>query len=908
MARLGLGFGTSFDLDFHTIPSYGEDALVEKHYVSKRSRRQKGGLAFTAATSSAPPLPRHSGLGYARLALGLLLFALALWAMHRALHGYPPRELARAVASVPAGNLALAAVLSALNYFVLTGYDALAFGYLGNPLPYRKVALASFAGYAFANNTGSFSILAGGGVRYRLYAAWGLSAADIARVVAFCTVTFWLGFLTLAGLAFVIEPLAVPAALRIPGSSLRGLGAVFLILVAGYLAWGAARRGPLRIRNWEIEVPPFSQSAAQISLSAADCALAAGILFSLLPVDHRPSFALFLGFYLLAQVVGLGSTVPGGLGVFEGAMVLLLAPFLSAADAVGPLVAFRVLYYLLPLLAAALALAAHELYPRRSALGRAALALGGPLSRVVPQILGLAAFGAGCVLLLSGASPALESRMGWLRHAVPLPAVEISHFTGSLAGAGLLVLARALQHRVSTAYALSVALLALGIATSLLKGLDYEQALVLALLLAALLPFRRQFHRKAFLTAEILSLRWAAAVASVLGGSVWLGLLGHHNVEYSHELWWRSAFAADAPRFLRATVGAVVVVLVAAVARLLRRDRPRVALPAPEEMETAAAIASRSPATDGYLALLGDKELLFSPVRDAFIMYGVRRRSWVALGDPVGPADRVEELLWAFRDLSDRYGGRPVFYDVGAEHLPLYLDIGLTPLKIGEAGRVPLEGFSLDGSAGKALRAARNHMLGEGCSFAIVPVDEARNSLPELKAVSDAWLEAKRTREKGFSLGFFRPDYLQRFPCALIRRGAELVAFANLWPGAGKEELSVDLMRFRGDAPNGLMDYLFTELLLWGADEGYRWFNLGMAPLSAFEDPSLAPLWNRLGAILFRHGEHFHDFQGLRAYKEQFDPVWAPRYLLTPGGVTLPRILLDIAALVSGGGGVVVAK
>ena len=115
------------------------------------------------------------------------------------------------------------------------------------------------------------------------------------------------------------------------------------------------------------------------------------------------------------------------------------------------------------------------------------------------------------------------------------------------------------------------------------------------------------------------------------------------------------------------------------------------------------------------------------------------------------------------------------------------------------------------------------------------------------------------------------------------------------------EEFSVDLMRYLPDAPDGVMDYLFTQLILWGKQEGYAWFNLGMAPLSGLESRALAPFWNRLGSFVFRHGEHFYNFQGLRRYKEKFDPVWEPKYLASPGGLALPRILTNLASLISGG-------
>jgi phosphatidylglycerol lysyltransferase len=150
-------------------------------------------------------------------------------------------------------------------------------------------------------------------------------------------------------------------------------------------------------------------------------------------------------------------------------------------------------------------------------------------------------------------------------------------------------------------------------------------------------------------------------------------------------------------------------------------------------------------------------------------------------------------------------------------------------------------------------------------------------------------------------LGSFKPEYLRRFPVGVVRQEGKVVSFANLWLGAEQEELSPDLMRYLPGAPPGVMEYLFVELMLWGKQAGYRWFNLGMAPFSGLQDRALAPLWNRAGAFVFRHGEHFYNFQGLRQYKEKFDPEWEPRYLASPAGLALPRILTNLAALISGG-------
>jgi phosphatidylglycerol lysyltransferase len=289
-------------------------------------------------------------------------------------------------------------------------------------------------------------------------------------------------------------------------------------------------------------------------------------------------------------------------------------------------------------------------------------------------------------------------------------------------------------------------------------------------------------------------------------------------------------------------------------------------------------------------------------------MYGVEGQSWIAMGDPVGPPDVRRELAWRFRELADAHGGRASFYEVSAADLPVYLDLGLTLRKLGEEARVPLLDFSLEGPQRSKLRQARNRMLREGCRFEVLQAKEVPPVLDEVAAISNAWLAHKNTREKRFSLGYFDSHYLARTPLAVLRRGERIVAFANVWASGEKEELSIDLMRYGADAPPSAMDALFAELMVWGREQGFRWFSLGMAPLSGFEHHRLAPLWNRLGALLFRYGEHFYNFQGLREWKEKFDPVWEPRYLAAPSALAVPIVLTRVASLVNAGIGGAIAK
>ncbi len=838
---------------------------------------------------------------------GALVFCVALWSLHHELATLHYRDIRLAVAAVPRSQLLLGLALTALGYAALVSYDWLSLRYVQRTLPARKVAFVGFVAYALSQSLG-FPMLLGGSLRYRFYSAWGLSSADIALAVGFNAVTFWLGVLTIGGAVFLIEPRATPDVLGLPVASMATIGALLLALVLAYLVASVVRKAPLRALGWEFSLPRPTLAVAQVIASSFDWVAAGAVLYAVLPAEHHVPFGAFLSAFILAQVAGLISHVPGGVGIFESVIVLLLKDEIPAAGLVGALLAYRVVYYLVPLSTALVLLAAHEVARARHGIARAAQVAGRWVPGVVPSMLALTTFASGTILLVSGATPGVRSRLHLLDAVLPLAVIEFSHFVGSLAGAALLLLAWGLRRRLDAAWWLTSCVLVVGIAASLLKGADFEEATFLGLVLTALIPARRHFYRRASMMSDVYSPGWAVAILLAVGSTFWLGFFAFKHVDYSDNLWWQFALRGDAPRFLRASVGVGVLLLVVALQRLLRPAPAPANVPSDQSLDRVDAIVHASRDVHANLALLGDKSILFSDSGNAFVMYGVAGRSFIAMGDPVGAPRERQELSWQFRELADRHGSATVFYQVRMHNLPLYLDLGLSLLKLGEEARVPLGDFSLQGGARKGMRRVVNQVEKDGGGFEIVPADHVEPLLPELRAVSDDWLTSKKVREKGFSLGFFDDSYLRRCPVAVVRREGRVVAFANLWRGQPGDELTVDLMRYSAQAPDNVMEYLFIQLMLYGNAEGFSHFNLGMAPLAGLENRALAPLWNRVGALVYRFGENFYNFQGLREYKEKFNPVWEPRYLASPGGLLLPRTITNVASLISGGVTGIVSK
>lgn len=865
------------------------------------------GLHNTETASPSPPKDMSSATSVAEVAAAskrrrvlvvlatLAVFGASLAVLQRSLAATSWHAVRGSAAAIPWPRLLLASGSAAGSYFALTFYDVLALHALGLRLPYRKVAATSLTAYGIANTVG-VSSLSGGAIRLRAYTGAGLAGVQVAALQLLCSWTFFLGAAAIASVELVAQAQPVGHALHIPPLWVRSVGLVILALWLGYLAATRWRREPLRFSGLSLVLPTPAQTGLQLLASVVDLTFAAATLYWLLP-PHSVHFQALLPAYVLAMVVGALSNVPGALGVFESGLLLLL-PQLDAHRLLAGMLVYRVIYSFVPFTCALALLVSREVAPLWRRLGGDAHALLRSLQRIAPKALAVAVFVDGAVLTFSGATPSIHTRVDLLHELVPLPLVELSHLLGSVFGFAMMVLARGIYRRVDGAYLFVQALMAASVVASLLKGLDYEESILLIAVMLLLHGARGSFKRRAALLE--LSWSWLLQVALVLGAGVWLGFLAYRHVEYSNELWWQFAFDAGASRMLRASLVGALLLLGTALWQLLRPTPPVIAKPRNEDLDRVSRALAHADDTMACLAWMGDKQLLLADNDDAFLMYAVSGHSLITLGDPVGPAAARSELAWRYRELCDRYGMLCVFYEVKAESLPLYLDLGLAPAKLGEEAHVMLEDFHLSGRERSGLRAAQRKVTQGELAFRVMETDEVLARMSELSAVSDAWLAHKPGAEKGFSVGRFAPDYIRRFPSAVVERGGRIVAFANILQ-AGTQELSIDLMRYADDAPHGLMDGLLVNLMLWGKERGFKRFNLGMAPLSGLSERPLSPLWHKAGLALHTYGQSYYNFEGLRRFKEKYHPVWLPRYLASPGGVALPRVLIDVTTLISGG-------
>jgi phosphatidylglycerol lysyltransferase len=505
----------------------------------------------------------------------LLLFAAALVILHSHAQAYRPSEVRRALRALQAWQPFAALGLVTASYLLLTLYDVLALRHIGRTLPYRHVALASFTAYAFSHALGFASVI-GPSIRYRIYTPMGLSAGEVAETSAFVVVTFMTGIIAVFPLVALLDP----SSLETLGISRPGgiaIGTLGLLLMAGYVGLGWWIERPIRLFGYPLHLPRPRTAGAQIALSVADLSLVAAVLYACLPHASAVGYPHVLAVYVLAFVAGLISHVPGGLGVFDAVVVVGLSARLPADQILAGLLAFRVVYQLVPLVSAGALFGAVEALAARRLFARAVENISIWAGAVGPTVLAGCTFTGGVVLLFSNAMPVSSARLRLVETVLPLTVIETSHLISSIVGILLLLFAYGLQQRLRWAWALSAVLLCAGAVSLMLKGFAWEEAIALALLLLVLLPARREFQLSSSPPPQEGSFGWFVAIAVVLTTAFWLGVFSYKHLDY--EDWWRFTLHDNASRFVRASI-AVGIVAIGAVAHCVhgavRYRRPAV--------------------------------------------------------------------------------------------------------------------------------------------------------------------------------------------------------------------------------------------------------------------------------------------------------------------------------------------
>jgi len=305
----------------------------------------------------------QANIGWNRigLALSLAIIGTASFVLYRTLRGIDVGEVILAIETTRPHKIVLATLFVAAGYFTLTFYDLFALRTVGKPhVPYRVAALAGFTSYAVGHNIGA-SAFTGGAVRYRIYSLYGLSAIDVAKLCFIAGLTFWLGNATVLGLGILYTPRSASAIDQLPIWFNRTLAVVVLISLASYVAW--VWQTPRRIGHstWVVTLPNGPLTLLQIGIGITDLGFCALAMYMLLPVEPYIGFTELAVIFVSATLLGFASHSPGGLGVFDAAMLVALWQY-DKEDLLAGVLLFRLLYYIAPFAVALAMLGARELW------------------------------------------------------------------------------------------------------------------------------------------------------------------------------------------------------------------------------------------------------------------------------------------------------------------------------------------------------------------------------------------------------------------------------------------------------------------------------------------------------------------------------------------------------------------
>ncbi len=615
--------------------------------------------------------------------LGVALLVGAIYVVQREFRHLRLKDIGEALAAIPVHSLVFSATWTILSYFILTFYDRLGTIYAGHKVSYGRVAFASFCAYALSHNLG-FAAVSGAAVRYRLYAHWGLTPLQIGKTVAFCSLTFALGGMVLGGAILFVEPRAIPFfGQHLPKLVMYGVGLLLWLVVLGY---GTLSKvvGRVRVFGHDIRLPGWRMAIVQVMLATVDVAVTATIFFALLPPAPGLTWLIFLGIYVASYTAGLAANLPGGIGVFDTAILFGLAPYMGAPHIVGAILVFRLYYYVIPLFLAGSLFAGNEILLRGGGLLRHFRRLP-PVQAIgrwsEPDFAVTSATGAvglsGMLMLCLGVL-APQPDFAWIDPDYGELVRQAGQFVPSLIGAGLVVMAIALSRRVNLAWSLTMLLLVLGAAFAATQPDRLWVSGILVLTTLLLAPFRTCFYRHARLLSGPLQ-PGSAMTLVVLGLCLFsLAMTRPHTHLLQNNAFWAVVISRELPNTVRLAVAIAVLLGLTAIWLLLRPGRVT-CLPwdsSARQLLLGFGAAVDQPA-DGVV--LGESARAAIPFRRC-------GRVLLGLGDPVGDElDRVS-AIWRLRDLAQQEGRDAAVWHAGPELLKVYGDLGLTALPLGPDG------------------------------------------------------------------------------------------------------------------------------------------------------------------------------------------------------------------------------
>ncbi|MCP8862119.1 MULTISPECIES: bifunctional lysylphosphatidylglycerol flippase/synthetase MprF [Latilactobacillus] len=605
-----------------------------------------------------------------------------------------------------------------------------------------------------------------------------------------------------------------------------------------------------------------------------------------------------LPLFMIANIIGVISMVPGGLGTFDLFMIFgLSAVGVQNADAVVWLSFYRVFYYIVPFLVG-VGLFTHDAGSRLNhylqGLPRQVM------QKIAHHFIVFFLYISSIILLLVATVPNFAITNTVIGQLYPYTFFFLDRVTNIIVAFVMLALARGVANRVQKVFWPLMVLLVIAIANTLWRDFSIKLAVFLTFVLVASFLLKRELYR------ERIEFSWNDRIVDgvlFVGAFLLYGFVGIANSPHlRHRKPVPTALLFPSERvWLAGFIGMLVAAgTLYLVYRYLSRGGRSIAAPY-DEARIANVINTYGGNEVSHLAYLRDKSVYFYQEEgedQVFLLYRKKADRLIVMGEPVGNPAKILPAIEQMMHDADLIDCHLAFYEISSELTMQLHEIGFDFIKFGEEGYVRLADFTMTGKKRRAERALMNKFEREGYQFEILNPPFSAELMAELKAVSDDWLGSRV--EKGFSLGFFDEAYLQKAPIAVVYNADhQLIAFANEMPTGTKEVASIDLMRHRQDAPSGIMDEIFINLFEQNRTDGYTYFNLGMAPLANVGTSEFSFIEERIAHLIYEYGYHFYGFQGLRTYKKKYTTEWRSKYIAYQKRTSLIFTMVQVLMVVN---------
>ncbi|BAL62042.1 bifunctional lysylphosphatidylglycerol flippase/synthetase MprF [Melissococcus plutonius] len=611
-----------------------------------------------------------------------------------------------------------------------------------------------------------------------------------------------------------------------------------------------------------------------------------GVVFSFFAIGWLMNipFHVFqiLPLFIAASVIGIISMIPGELGSFDVMMIIGLTTIdIPRETVVAWILLYRLFYYIIPFLIGAF------LFVKNLGVTISKRYSGVPYdlaTEVAHKIVVFLMYFSGIMVVLSATIPEAFDRLKWLSRLNPLQFHIIIQFPAILLGFLLLITGRGISARVKRAYWPTIALIILTLVYTFFEDFNLGIIFFLAILLIIIIFSKKELFR------EQLVYSWEMITIDSIIFSVLILLyiaIGVYNLpsfSHRHHHRFASFFLIPSEQIWFSGFLAIlfVFIYIYLFIRYLQGNKQKIGIAFDEDIALSI-LTTYGGNSDSQLVFLKDKDMFIYKNAEneatVLLQFRIYNNKCIVMGNPSGKKSDFSNALVAFMDETDRLGYLPVFYEVSEEIVIFLHEYGYDFIKMGEKAFVDLPSFTLSGKKRKSERVVMNRFNKENYHFEVLQPPFSAEFMQTLKNISDEWLDGRK--EKGFSLGFFSVDYLQRGPIAVVKnKQDELIAFSNIMPTYNSAEGTIDLMRYRKNAPSGVMDFLFISLFEYMKEMGFHYFDLGMAPLANVGTSRKSFIQERIAYLVYEFGSHFYSFRGLRDYKGKFATDWSARYTL----------------------------